>query len=91
MPETQERKLTRTRTGTVVSDKSNKTIVVAVAFQKRHAKYGKYLRRHSKLHVHDENNECKVGDRVEVAYTRPLSKTKNWRLVRVIEKAPEKV
>ncbi len=79
------------RIGVVVSDKRSKTRTVAVDFQNLHAKYGKYLRRTGKFHVHDENNESGLGDRVEIAPCRPLSKTKSWRMLRVIEKAPAAV
>ncbi|MGN0988914.1 MAG: 30S ribosomal protein S17 [Eubacteriales bacterium] len=82
-----ERSLRKTRTGLVVSDKMDKTIVVAVNEHVRHPLYNKVMKRTYKLKAHDELNECKVGDRVEVMETRPLSKDKRWRLVRVIEKA----
>ncbi len=72
------------RVGMVVSDKGDKTITVECSRIMRHGKYGKYLRRRSKLHAHDANNEAKIGDRVEVASCRRLSKTKCWRLVRVV-------
>lgn len=70
--------------GTVVSDKMQKTIVVSVERTVKHPKYGKILRRKSKLHAHDENQICKIGDVVKIRETRPLSKLKNWRLVEVI-------
>ena len=89
MTETKTRKLTRTKVGVVTSDKRDKTRTVAVAFQQRHPKYGKYLKRHQRFQVHDEKNEAKSGDRVEIAPCRPLSKTKSWRLVRVVEEAPK--
>ena len=73
--------------GVVASDKANKTIKVVVAYQTRHAKYGKYLKRRSVLHAHDEKNEAKVGDTVRIEETRPLSKLKCWRLVEVVERA----
>jgi small subunit ribosomal protein S17 len=85
-----ERPLLRTVVGVVASDKANKTRKVIVEYQMRHAKYGKYLSRRSVLHVHDEKNESREGDRVEVAECRPLSKTKHHRLIRIVEKAPEK-
>lgn len=75
--------------GVVVSDKRDKTRTVAVNFQIRHPKYGKYMRQTAKYQVHDEKNESRLGDRVEIATCRPLSKTKSWRVVRVIEKAPQ--
>lgn len=73
--------------GVVASDKRDKTRKVVVEFQSRHPKYGKYVRKRTVLHVHDEANESKVGDRVEVAQCRPISKTKSWRLVRVMDRA----
>ena len=82
-----ERALRKTRVGMVVSDKMDKTIVVAIEDNVRHPKYNKILKRTVKLHAHDENNECGVGDRVSVMETRPLSATKRWRLVEIIEKA----
>lgn len=84
---TEERNLRKTRVGKVVSDKMDKTIVVAIADHVKHPKYGKVLKRTVKIHVHDEANECGVGDTVEVMETRPLSKTKRWRLLTIIEKA----
>ena len=74
----------RTLTARVVSDKMNKTIVVEVARQVKHPKYNKYIVRNSKLHVHDEKNQCKVGDTVIVEECRPVSKKKSWRLVEII-------
>ena len=88
---TTTRKMTGTKVGVVTSDKRDKTRTVAVDYQKVHPKYGKRLRRQAKFQVHDENNEAGEGDRVEIAQCRPLSKTKSWRLVRVIEKAPAAV
>ena len=82
-----ERNLRKTRTGKVVSDKMDKTIVVAIEDHVKHPLYNKIVKRTSKLKVHDENNECNVGDRVEVMETRPLSKDKRWRLVKIIERA----
>lgn len=82
-----ERNLRKVRIGKVVSDKMNKTIVVALVDNVKHPLYGKILKRTYKLKAHDENNECKIGDRVKVMETRPLSKDKRWRLVEVIEKA----
>ncbi len=84
---TQERNLRKTRVGLVVSDKMDKTIVVAIEDNVKHPIYGKIIKRTLKVHAHDENNECSVGDKVEVMETRPLSKTKRWRLVEIIEKA----
>jgi small subunit ribosomal protein S17 len=82
-----ERKLRKSRTGKVVSDKMDKTIVVAIVDNVKHPLYKKIIKRTSKLKVHDENNECRIGDRVKIMETRPLSKDKRWRLVEVIEKA----
>ena len=77
----------KTRLGTVVSDKMDKTIVVAVKDNVQHPLYKKILKRTVKFKAHDENNECRIGDRVMIMETRPLSKDKNWRLVKIIEKA----
>ncbi len=88
--EKSKRALLRTLVGTVASDKGNKTIKVVVNFQFRHAKYGKYLKRRSVLQAHDEKNDAHEGDVVEIAECRPLSKTKHHRLVRIVEKAPER-
>ena len=82
-----ERAFRKTRIGQVVSDKMDKTIVVAIEDSVRHPLYKKTMKRTYKLKAHDENNECGIGDTVEVMETRPLSKDKRWRLVRVIEKA----
>ena len=82
-----ERNLIKTRTGKVVSDKMDKTIVVAVEDHVKHPLYNKIVKRTYKLKAHDENNECKVGDTVKVMETRPLSKDKRWRLVEIMEKA----
>ena len=84
---TQERNLRKTRVGMVVSNKMDKTIVVAIEDNVKHPIYGKIIKRTLKVHAHDENNECGIGDRVEIMETRPLSKTKRWRLVQIIEKA----
>ena len=77
----------KTRMGKVVSDKMDKTIVVAIETLVRHPLYGKSIKRTTKFKAHDENNECKMGDRVKIMETRPLSKDKRWRLVEIIEKA----
>ena len=77
----------KTRVGTVVSDKMDKTIVVAIEDSVQHALYKKTIKRTYKLKAHDENNDCKVGDKVMVMETRPISKDKRWRLVEVIERA----
>ena len=82
-----ERNLRKTLAGTVVSDKMDKTIVVAVEDHVKHPLYNKIVKRTYKLKAHDENNECKVGDTVKVMETRPLSKDKRWRLVEIMEKA----
>ena len=77
----------KTRTGIVVSDKMDKTVVVAVRTKVRHPLYGKMVNRTAKFKAHDENNECGVGDTVRIMETRPLSKDKRWRIVEIIEKA----
>ena len=82
-----ERNLRKTRVGKVISTKMDKTIVVAIEDNVRHPKYGKILKRTAKIHAHDEANSCNVGDKVSVMETRPLSATKRWRLVEIIEKA----
>ena len=82
-----ERNLRKTRTGKVVSDKMDKTIVVAIEDHVKHPLYGKIVKRTYKLKAHDENNECRIGDTVRVMETRPLSKEKRWRLVEVVERA----
>ena len=82
-----ERNLRKTRTGKVVSDKMDKTIVVAIQDNIKHPLYGKIVKRTYKLKAHDENNECGIGDTVRVMETRPLSKDKRWRLVEIVEKA----
>lgn len=83
----EERNLRKTRVGVVVSDKMDKTIVVAIKDNVQHPLYKKIIKKTVKLKAHDENNECGIGDRVKVMETRPLSKDKRWRLVSVIEKA----
>ena len=82
-----ERNARKVREGLVVSDKMDKTVVVSVEDRVKHALYGKVLRRTSKLKAHDENNECGIGDRVLIMETRPLSATKRWRIVQILEKA----
>ena len=84
---TVERNLRKTRTGKVVSNKMDKTIVVAIEDHVKHPVIGKIVKRTYKLKAHDENNECNIGDTVRVMETRPLSKDKRWRLVEIIEKA----
>ena len=82
-----ERNLRKTRVGIVVSDKMDKTIVVAIQDNVKHPIYGKIIKRTLKVHAHDETNTCGIGDKVEIMEPRPLSKTKRWRLVEIIEKA----
>jgi small subunit ribosomal protein S17 len=77
-----------TRTGVVTSAARDKTIKVTVSYTVRHHKYGKYIRRRTVLHAHDETNQCHNGDVVEVMQCRPISKTKSWRLVRILQEAP---
>jgi small subunit ribosomal protein S17 len=83
----EETKVLRTLTGQVVSDKMEKSAVVLVERRVRHPLYGKYIRRSTKLHIHDENNECRQGDKVTIEECRPMSKTKTWKLVEVVERA----
>ena len=82
-------KKARTITGTVVSDKMDKTITVLISRRVKHPVYGKYVSKSSKVKAHDENNECKAGDLVTVAESRPISKSKTWTLVKIEERAPE--
>ena len=84
---TEERALRTVRVGMVVSDKMDKTVVIALEDNVKHPVYGKIIKRTLKVHAHDENNECGIGDKVRIMETRPLSKTKRWRVVEVIEKA----
>ncbi|MBO5001582.1 MAG: 30S ribosomal protein S17 [Prevotella sp.] len=84
---TEERTLRKTRVGMVVSDKMDKTIVVAIEDNVKHPVYGKIIKHTLKVHAHDEDNSCGVGDKVKIMETRPLSATKRWRLVEIIEKA----
>ncbi|WP_038175176.1 MULTISPECIES: 30S ribosomal protein S17 [Vibrio] len=77
----------RTQQGRVISDKMDKSITVAIERFVKHPIYGKFVKRTTKVHAHDENNECGLGDKVEIAECRPLSKTKSWTLVKVLEKA----
>lgn len=83
----EERALRKTRIGKVVSDKMDKTIVVAIETSVKHPLYKKIVKRTYKLKAHDENNECNIGDKVKVMETRPLSRDKRWRLVEIVEKA----
>ncbi|MCM1529161.1 MAG: 30S ribosomal protein S17 [Alistipes sp.] len=82
-----ERNLRKTRVGKVVSDKMDKTVVVAIVDNVKHPLYKKIIKNTVKFKAHDENNECRIGDRVEIMETRPLSKDKRWRVVSIIEKA----
>lgn len=86
MEQTKAKKIQR---GVVVSDRGDKTIRVEIEWSYKHPKYGKYLRKTTKFGVHDEKNEAKIGDTVEITECRPMSKTKTWRLVKVVEKAIE--
>jgi small subunit ribosomal protein S17 len=83
----QERANRKTRTGVVTSNKMDKTIVVSIQTKVQHPLYGKMVNRTTKFKVHDENNECNIGDRVKIMETRPMSRDKRWRLVEIIEKA----
>lgn len=82
-----ERKLRKARIGVVTSDKMEKTITVSVERKLRHPIYGKFVKKTKKFHAHDEKNDCGIGDTVRIMETRPLSKTKRWRLVEIVEKA----
>ena len=82
-------KTVRTLTGMVVSDKMDKTITVLIERRVKHPIYGKYVKRSTKLHAHDETNQCRIGDKVTISETRPLAKTKSWMLVDVLERAVE--
>lgn len=88
MTNTETAKLTRTLTGTVTSDKMDKTVTVLVERRVKHPLYGKYVVESKKYHAHDEANECGVGDKVEIAETRPLSKTKSWKVTPVSSRRP---
>ena len=84
---TEERALRKTRVGMVVSDKMNKTVVIAIEDNVKHPVYGKIIKHTLKVHAHDEANECGIGDKVKIMETRPLSKSMRWRVVEIIEKA----
>ena len=84
---TEERALRKTRVGLVVSDKMDKTVVIAIEDNVKHPVYGKIIKHTLKVHAHDEDNTCGIGDKVKIMETRPLSKTKRWRVVEIIEKA----
>lgn len=83
----EKRNLRKERIGLVVSDKMDKSIVISVERKVKHEKYGKFVKKTSKFVAHDEKNDCNIGDTVKVMETRPLSKTKNWRLVEIVERA----
>ena len=87
MAETQTRNARKMRTGVVVSRSGDKTVTIRINYRKHHPKYGKMMTVSKKLHVHDENNECGIGDTIRVMETRPLSKTKRWRMVEIVERA----
>lgn len=87
MAETTERNHRKVRRGYVVSDKMDKTVTVELEDRVKHALYGKVMRRNKRVKAHDENNECGIGDLVRIMETRPLSKTKRWRIMEIIEKA----
>ncbi len=80
-------KVLRIQTGSVVSDKMDKSAVVLIERRVKHPVYGKFVKKSTKLHIHDENNECGIGDTVQITECRPISKTKSWKLVKVVEKA----
>lgn len=82
-----EEKVLRTQTGSVISDSMDKTVTVLIERKVKHPLYGKFVKKSTKLHVHDEGNECSLGDTVQITECRPLSKTKSWTLVKVLEKA----
>jgi small subunit ribosomal protein S17 len=84
---TPERAMRKTRTGTVISDKMDKTVIVKVQTLKEHRRYKKHIQQSTRFKAHDEQNQCKVGDRVRIVETRPLSHDKRWRVVAIVEKA----
>ena len=84
---TEKQSIQRVLQGQVVSNKGNKSITVTVVRYERHPVYGKYIKRTLKCHAHDENNECQIGDTVRIAQSRPISKTKTWRLIEIVERA----
>ncbi len=84
---TSEDKVLRTQIGSVISDRMDKTATVLIERKVKHPLYGKFVKKSTKIHVHDENNECGMGDTVQITECRPLSKTKSWTLVKVLEKA----
>lgn len=83
----EQRRLRKERVGVVSSNKMDKSITVAVKWKEKHPIYGKFVNKTKKFHVHDEKNECNIGDTVRIMETRPLSRTKRWRLVNIIERA----
>lgn len=87
----ESKKIIRTQTGVVVSDKMNKSIVVLIERRVKHPKYGKFVKRSSKVHAHDEENSCHVGDLVVIQETRPISKTKRWALMEIVHRAQAQV
>ncbi|MBQ3792230.1 MAG: 30S ribosomal protein S17 [Clostridia bacterium] len=87
MAEEKTRNMRKTRVGKVISDKMDKTVTVAIEDSYKHPVFGKIIKRTLKVHAHDENNECGIGDTVKIMETRPLSKTKRWRIVTILEKA----
>jgi len=80
-------KVLRIQTGSVVSDKMDKSAVVLIERRVKHPVYGKFVKKSTKLHIHDENNECGIGDTVQITECRPISRTKSWKLVKIVEKA----
>jgi hypothetical protein len=86
---TEKQSIQRVLQGQVVSNKGNKSITVTVVRYERHPVYGKYIKRTLKCHAHDENNECHIGDTVRIAQSRPISKTKTWRLIEIVERAKD--
>lgn len=82
-----EEKVLRTQTGSVISDRMDKTATVLIERKVKHPLYGKFVKKSTKLHIHDENNECSMGDTVQITECRPMSKTKSWTLVKVVGKA----
>ena len=80
-------KVLRIQTGSVVSDKMDKSAVVLIERRVKHPVYGKFVKKSTRLHIHDENNECAIGDTVQITECRPISKTKSWKLVKIVEKA----
>ena len=82
-----EDKVLRTQTGSVISDKMDKSATVLIERKVKHPLYGKYIKKSTKLHIHDANNECSLGDTVQITGCRPISKTKSWTLVKIVDKA----